>query len=265
VEIASQGILRPQKLRCYNGIVQKISRSLSQLTDAQLIGEVNALAACEREATAHLIASLAELDARRLYLGEGYSSLFTYCTQSLHLSEHAAYNRIEAATHNKLRRAQDLLRHSVPNGDPAEIFDRALTVLVEQLERAKLAWTTRPRAPRVQVTDSRHIPASVKRAVWARDGGCCAFDGKEGRCAERGFLEFHHVVPYASGGLATVDNIQMRCRAHNQHEADEWFGPLGAREQCHNQQPTGRIAPANQRCDHWPPADSESSTERSVE
>ena len=38
-----------------------------------------------------------ELDVRRLYLGEGCSSLFTYCTQVLHLSEHAAYGRIEAA------------------------------------------------------------------------------------------------------------------------------------------------------------------------
>ena len=38
-----------------------------------------------------------ELDARRLYLGEGYSSLFTYCTQALHLAEGAAYNRIETA------------------------------------------------------------------------------------------------------------------------------------------------------------------------
>ncbi len=44
-----------------------------------------------------LVALLAELDARRLYLGEGCSSLFTYCTQVLRLSEHAAYGRIEAA------------------------------------------------------------------------------------------------------------------------------------------------------------------------
>ena len=43
------------------------------------------------------MASLAELDARRLYRDAGCSSLFTYCTQRLHLSEHAAYRRIEAA------------------------------------------------------------------------------------------------------------------------------------------------------------------------
>ena len=32
-----------------------------------------------------------------LYLGEGCWSLFTYCMQVLHFSEHAAYGRIEAA------------------------------------------------------------------------------------------------------------------------------------------------------------------------
>ena len=51
----------------------------------------------ERSATTRLIALLMEVDARRLYLGEGYSSLFTYCTRELHLSEHAAYGRIQAA------------------------------------------------------------------------------------------------------------------------------------------------------------------------
>src|SRR5262245_11155097 len=67
------------------------------LTDEQLLWSVKALACAERQATARLIAALAELDTRRLYLSEGYSSLFTYCTQALHLSEHAAYGRIEAA------------------------------------------------------------------------------------------------------------------------------------------------------------------------
>src|SRR5438094_7791603 len=69
----------------------------SRLSDDDLIAKVTALVRCEREATACLIAHLAELDARRLYLPAGFSSLFTYCCQVLHLSEPAAYNRIEAA------------------------------------------------------------------------------------------------------------------------------------------------------------------------
>ena len=67
------------------------------LSDRELLAEVARAAADERHATAHLLVLLIELDARRPYLGEGFSSLFTYCTQALHLSEHAAYNRIEAA------------------------------------------------------------------------------------------------------------------------------------------------------------------------
>ena len=69
---------------------------------------------------------------------------------------------------------------------------------------------------------------SVRREVWARDEGCCAFVGTNGRCAERGFLELHHVVPFADGGEATVENLQLRCRAHNQHEAELWFGKCTA-------------------------------------
>ena len=70
---------------------------LAHLSDDELLVEVAATCEGERQATAQLIASLAELDARRLYLGQGCSSLFTYCTQVLRLSEHAAYGRIEAA------------------------------------------------------------------------------------------------------------------------------------------------------------------------
>jgi hypothetical protein len=321
---------------------------LAHLSDDELLVEIRRLAAHERQATAHLIASLAELDARRLYLGQGCSSLFTYCTQVLRLSEHAAYGRIEAArvarrfpsvlelladgsvtltavgllaphltpenqrelldsarhkgkrevehvvacmrpqpsmpstvrklpspkvpevvrvvpsvvqsdaglssgpcvtssptrpavvgplapdrykvqftvsreTYEKLRSAQDLLRHTIPSGDPGVIFDRALTLLLADLERTKLAVTERPRPTRVSSPRSRHIAAAVRRRVWARDGGQCAFVGTNGRCTERGFVEFHHVVPYAAGGETTVQNLELRCRSHNAYEAEQYL------------------------------------------
>ena len=72
-------------------------QSFTHLSDDELLATVKRLATTECRATAALVQSLMELDVRRLYLGEGYSSLFTYCTQALHLAEGAAYNRIEAA------------------------------------------------------------------------------------------------------------------------------------------------------------------------
>jgi hypothetical protein len=132
-------------------------------------------------------------------------------------------------SHDKLRRVQDLLRREIPDGDPGAIFDRALTLLLEKVEKAKLGAAAKPRSARPirpGADRQRDVPSHVQRAVSQRDGGQCAFVSKGGhRCTERAFLEFHHIQPYALGGLATVDNISLRCRRHNQYEAGLVFGP----------------------------------------
>ena len=133
---------------------------------------------------------------------------------------------VDAATHEKLRQAQDLLRREIPDGDPAEIFDRALTLLLHDVARKKLAETSKPGPGTPAQPGSRHVPADVKRAVWVRDRGRCAFVAANGRrCTERVFLEFHHCEPYAIGGEPTVANISLRCRPHNVYEAELLFGP----------------------------------------
>ena len=145
---------------------------------------------------------------------------------------------VPKTTHDKLRRVQDLMRHTNSNGDPAVIFDRALTLLLEHLEKAKLAKTPRARnQSRATRAGSRHVPSAVKREVWTRDGGRCAFVGTAGRCRETGLLEYHHVVPFAEGGEAVATNIELRCRAHNAYEAEEWFGPLAAVTRQHSDAP----------------------------
>jgi 5-methylcytosine-specific restriction endonuclease McrA len=104
---------------------------------------------------------------------------------------------------------QDLLRHIVPTGDVATVFDRALSGLIEQLEKQKCAATSRPRGSPAAATGSRHIPGAVRREVWRRDHGRCGFVGARGRCAERGFLEFHHVVPFAVGGRREEHRVAL--------------------------------------------------------
>jgi 5-methylcytosine-specific restriction endonuclease McrA len=138
-----------------------------------------------------------------------------------------------AETYQKLRQAQELLGHSVPSGDVAAVVDRALSALIADLARKKLAATDRPRtgsettrrSERRASSGSRHIPAEVRRSVWQRDGGRCAFVATDGRrCSARKPLEFHHVHPYAAGGEATVGNIELRCRSHNAYEAELFYG-----------------------------------------
>jgi hypothetical protein len=131
---------------------------------------------------------------------------------------------IPQATHDKLRRAQELLSHALPSGDVAEVLDRALDSLIHELEKRKYAATERPR-PRRRSRDGRYVPAAVKQAVRNRDGDQCTFVSDSGhRCDERRFLEFDHVNPVARGGRSTVAGLRLRCRAHNQHAADCAFG-----------------------------------------
>jgi hypothetical protein len=147
---------------------------------------------------------------------------------------------ISGETLEKLRLATDMLGHANPSGDEAEVLDRALTALLAELAKKKFADTAKPRPsygstsnkpksngprPNGPKRGARTPSAAVKRAVWLRDLGRCAFLGATGhRCGERRFVEFHHVDPYALGGEATVDGIQLRCRRHNDYEGRLYFG-----------------------------------------
>jgi hypothetical protein len=70
---------------------------LSHLSDAALLRDLAKLVVQDRATTASLLAHIAEIDARRLYVPAGYSSMHAYCVEKLRLSEDAAYKRIRAA------------------------------------------------------------------------------------------------------------------------------------------------------------------------
>ncbi len=128
-------------------------------------------------------------------------------------------------TLEKLRLAKDMLSHAIPSGDDAAVLDQALTALLVDLAKKKFADTRKPRPSRAKDPRARDASAAVKRAVWVRDLGRCKFIGPSGhRCNERRFVEFHHVDPYALGGEATVEKIELRCRRHNDYEGRLYFG-----------------------------------------
>jgi hypothetical protein len=74
-------------------------------------------------------------------------------------------------------------------------------------------------------SSSRYIPAQVRHAVMLRDGGRCTFVAADGRrCEEVSGLEFDHVHPFACGGGHDMNNLRLRCRAHNLHWAEQVYG-----------------------------------------
>ncbi|MEK6705278.1 MAG: hypothetical protein AABZ06_05775 [Bdellovibrionota bacterium] len=70
---------------------------IQKLKNAELLDKLVILARDERKLLVEFLVCLREFDIRKLYLEDGYSSLFSYLTQCLNLSEGSAYRRIQAA------------------------------------------------------------------------------------------------------------------------------------------------------------------------
>jgi hypothetical protein len=129
---------------------------------------------------------------------------------------------------NKLQRLRALMRSSVPDGDLAAIIEEAVTEKLERLEAKRYGKTKAPRKSLEETemsSNSRYIPAAVKRAVCARDGDQCAYIDPSGRrCTETEGLEFHHRHPHGRGGNRRPENLELRCRAHNIYQAERDYG-----------------------------------------
>ena len=95
---------------------------------------------------------------------------------------------------------------------------------VEQLV-TEMRITKKGKVPNTAAKHSRYIPKKVAAEVRARDGNCCSFVGKDGkRCSSQWDLEIDHIVPHCLGGANEPSNLQLLCRAHNCHRAEQMFG-----------------------------------------
>src|SRR5690242_18005008 len=71
--------------------------SPAKLEDSDLVRELKSAIGRERTITAEVLALIAEVDERRLFVPAGYPSMHAYCVHELHLSDEAAFKRIHAA------------------------------------------------------------------------------------------------------------------------------------------------------------------------
>jgi 5-methylcytosine-specific restriction endonuclease McrA len=229
--------------------------ALARFHDGRPAGE-HALARFDRAADQHALASLPrgdagvaapDLEQRRLE-PQRYKVQFEASEDYVELVE----------------KAKALLSHRGPRPDLGDLHLRAMRALVAELEREKYAVTTRQRVARrspPELADEqlrrsepepkpepkpepepesehphprahtrprrrgRYIPAAIRRAVFERDAGCCTYRSDSGeRCRETARLELHHSIAFAQGGEHRLDNVSLRCRAHNALAAEQDFG-----------------------------------------
>jgi len=79
------------------GFMTEKRNEITKLKDKELVEKFGVLVREEKEATASVVSHLSEIDRRKLYALEGYSSLFNYCVEKYHYSESEAFLRIQAA------------------------------------------------------------------------------------------------------------------------------------------------------------------------
>jgi len=137
-----------------------------------------------------------------------------------------------AELRDKLELCRDLLAHANPSRDLAAVIERAVDLLLAELESKRLARTKRPRhepatrdARPARVANPARVTSATRRKVFDRDGLQCAYVSPDGcRCQARAFLELDHAEPRALGGKSDSENLRVRCRAHNQLAAEQAFG-----------------------------------------
>jgi hypothetical protein len=136
--------------------------------------------------------------------------------------------RVQFTASEALREKLERLQALLPDSDLATLVEQAVTEKLERLEARRFGRTKAPRKTLAQADTSagpRSIPAPVRRAVYERAGGRCAFvDAGGRRCEARSRLEFHHRHPHGYGGDRTPDNISLLCHSHNLHLAEIDYG-----------------------------------------
>jgi 5-methylcytosine-specific restriction endonuclease McrA len=131
-----------------------------------------------------------------------------------------------AELREKLELCRDLMSHANPSRELGVVVERAVDLLLADLEKKRLARTKRPRpTARSRGAKPGRVTSEVRRQVFEHDGLQCTYVSPEGRrCEARAFLELDHVVPQACRGTDDAENLRVFCGPHNRFAAEQVFG-----------------------------------------
>jgi 5-methylcytosine-specific restriction endonuclease McrA len=124
-----------------------------------------------------------------------------------------------------LKKVKALLSHSFPDRNLEAVLHACVRHMIAHCEKRRRG-SDKPAPRKVsRPPKGRGVATDVKREVWTRDGGTCAYVAPDGkRCGSDQQVELHHLHPYARNGPPTVANLQIRCKAHNLYAAENDFG-----------------------------------------
>jgi hypothetical protein len=131
------------------------------------------------------------------------------------------------ALREKFERAKAILSTKHPEGVACEqVVEAALDEYLKRHDPTRPAASAgRAGSPRGSRRRSRAIPAAVRRAVWRRDEGRCAYRSEGGRrCGSTWNLEIDHVKLFCRGGPHREENLRLLCAPHNRREAERSLG-----------------------------------------
>ena len=217
--------------------------AIKTLDDKALLLAMTTVAATIREQQVRGLQLLSEVDERKLYLREGYESLWAHCTLALKLSESGASRwtramravrrdpgllEVDERLRAKIERAKEVL----DAGSLLAIVEKALDLLlakVDPLERSKRRSVRPAKAPTPPRKPSA-LPRRTRDATIARDGGRCTFVSNNGRrCECRRYLEVDHIQHRSCGGSDDSENLRTLCSAHHGLFTRETFGDFRRR------------------------------------
>lgn len=143
---------------------------------------------------------------------------------------------VDAEFKQQLDQLIGLLSHKIPRGDLTAVLREAVHCAIEKhgrrkgavepsRRRSKRPTESKPAATSKSQPRREPVTAEVRREVWRRDGGRCAWTSADGhRCGSRWRLEVDHVEAAALGGPSTPENLRLVCGAHNRLHAEETYG-----------------------------------------
>ena len=93
---------------------------------------------------------------------------------------------------------------------PEEIVGHAIKTTAESIRKRIMGIGSR----KSKVTsNSRYIPATIKKVVIARSGNKCE------NCGSKYNLQFDHITPYGTGGESAIGNVRQLCSNCNTRAA----------------------------------------------